>query len=75
MANKNPVDGRAKITSQHIRYSCTCGNTQLVFVNDNESEVVTCTYCQTEYSVYFNTTIRKTTRQINKELGYDVSND
>ncbi len=75
MASKNPVDGRAKITSQQSRYKCTCGNTQSVYVNDNDSVVITCTYCQTQYSVHFNTTIRKTVKQINKELGYDVSND
>ena len=75
MSNKPRVDSRAELVGTTVLFNCICASQHEVHLHPDEPKEHVCTVCDTQWVIKTDTKIRKTTRQINKELGYDINND
>ncbi len=75
-SNKLPlVEQKATIHGAMTELRCTCNFPHKFYLRSNETTLFHCEYCNTDWKITTNTKVRKTSEQINKELGYKIYND
>lgn len=75
MVSKLKVDAKAKLLNNLVLFECICASHHYVKTCLDEPVEFTCGDCNTQWVIRSSTKIRKTSQQINRELGYDTDND